>query len=87
MNANDDEVLARVARLVEEATEGVVSSEVAYVTDTRFLELGMSSLSYLRLIDAVENEFGVYVDLEDDTASLITAKGIAAYVEAQCVPS
>jgi acyl carrier protein len=47
---------------------------------TSLRTLGYSSLSYMRLIDAIENELGVYLDPELETESLDTVAGIATAV-------
>jgi acyl carrier protein len=75
----------RIASLVEQATEGTVSRDDALVQGRGLIDAGISSLSFLRLVDAIENEFGVYVDLEDESASLGSVVGIADYIVAQGV--
>jgi acyl carrier protein len=55
----------RTADLVVTASDGIVSREQALASGPTLTEQGLTSLAYLRLIDALETEFGVYIDLED----------------------
>ncbi|MEH0424389.1 acyl carrier protein [Streptomyces sp. B21-083] len=78
-------LLQRIAGLVAEASEGAVSQDAALAEGRTLTELGLTSLSYLRLIDALENEFGVYIDLEEDTAFLGSVDGLVQYLDGQGV--
>jgi acyl carrier protein len=80
-----DVLASQVADLVAVATEGSIARELAVENGSTFAEIGMSSLSYLRLIDAVENEFGVYIDLEDAVGRVNTVRGIVDYIMEQGV--
>lgn len=83
--APDSQLAQRVALLVEQASDGSVDQQRALEGAGTFLEIGLTSLAYLRLIDAIENEFGVYVDLEDETVTLNSVETFAAYIQAQGV--
>ncbi|HST48467.1 phosphopantetheine-binding protein [Jatrophihabitans sp.] len=72
-----------IARLVAHASAGSISEEQAARPGTNLSELGLSSLDYLKLIDAVELELGVFIDLEGDLAFMTSVQGIADYVSAQ----
>lgn len=72
-----------IASLVTEASGGVVSVEAALGPETDLQALGLSSLAFLQLIDAIENDLGVYIDLDGDTTFLRTVDGIVRYVEVQ----
>lgn len=72
-----------IARLVARASAGSISEEQAVCPDTNLTEQGMSSLDYLKLIDALELELGVYIDLEADLAFMTSVQGITEYVSAQ----
>lgn len=72
-----------IARLVTRASSGAISEEQAVRPDTNLTEKGLSSLSYLKLIDAIEIELGVYIDLEGDIAFMTSVGGIAEYVSTQ----
>jgi acyl carrier protein len=67
----------RVVDLVLEASDGDLPRQAVVDGTSTFAELGMSSLSYLRLIDSLENEYGVYVDLENTTG----LNSVARFVE------
>jgi acyl carrier protein len=75
-----NDLVSRVADLVTQATDGSISLEAASKEGVTFAEIGMSSLAYLRLIDAVENEFGIYIDLEEAAGKVNTARGIVDYM-------
>ncbi len=71
----------QIAALVEAASDGAVTATDA-LTDGRSLgALGLTSLGYLRLADAVELEFGVELDLGAAVAT-DTLDGIVAQVVA-----
>ena len=72
-----------IARLVTRASSGWISEEQAARSDTNLTEQGLSSLSYLKLIDSIEIELGVYIDLEGDIAFMTSVKGIVEYVSTQ----
>jgi acyl carrier protein len=72
-----------IAGLVERASDGLISAAEALKPDTDLQELGLSSLAFLQLVDAIENKLGVYVDLEEDIQFMRTVAGITRYVQAQ----
>jgi acyl carrier protein len=72
-----------IARLVAQASSGMISEAQAAHPNTNLSELGLSSLAYLRLIDSIELEYGVSIDLEGDIAFMTSVDGIAEYVNAQ----
>lgn len=74
-----------IAELVTKASAGSISVEQAILPDTNLTDQGLSSLSYLKLIDSIETELGVYIDLEGDTAFMSSVDGIAEYVRNQRV--
>ncbi|MFG1682391.1 acyl carrier protein [Nonomuraea sp. NPDC049269] len=59
----DGELRGRLADMVAKATDGAVEAEEVLAGEARLADLGVTSLGYLRLIDAVEAEFGVELDL------------------------
>lgn len=79
------QLLQRTAELVAAVSEGAVSKETALSGSSTLTELGLTSLAYLRLIDALENEFGVYIDLEEDTSFLGSVEGLVRYLDEQGV--
>lgn len=72
-----------IARLVENASDGLISATEALEADTDLQQRGLTSLAFLRLVDAIENTLGVYVDLEQDITFMRTVAGISRYVEAE----
>lgn len=69
----------RIAALVEEASDGQIAATDVVVTGRSLGALGLTSLGYLRLADAVEMEFGVELDLAAAVA-VDTLDGIVAQV-------
>lgn len=59
---------ARLAELVTAASDGVVSVREADTHAVPFHHLGVTSLAQLRLIDAVEREFGVEIEVWEEAA-------------------
>jgi len=72
-----------IARLVTRASAGSISEAEAVRPDIDLTEQGLSSLSYLKLIDSIETELGVYIDLEGDIAFMTSVSGIVEYVSTQ----
>jgi acyl carrier protein len=75
-----EQVRQRLAELVAAATEGEVPAAQVLAGGRSLRALGVGSLAFLRLVDAVEAEFGVELDL--DTPGLDTLDGLAARVTA-----
>lgn len=77
-------VREQIAALIEAATDGAVTATDAMATDRSLGALGLTSLGYLRLADAVELEFGVELDLgaavADDTLDGVVAQVVTAQV-------
>jgi acyl carrier protein len=78
-----DELTLQVAGLIEESSEGTITQNQALDATSSLGDKGFSSLSFLRLIDSIENELGVYVDLEQDTSFMTTIDGIVGYIRSQ----
>ena len=58
-----DVLVERLARLVEAVSDGEVTAAAALAAEAPLPALGFTSLSQLRLVDAVEREFHVTIDL------------------------
>ncbi len=71
----------RVAQLVSEASSGAVSVAAALAGDARLVDLGLDSLGLLRLVDAIEIEYGVELDLAGGTG-FSTVDAIVAQIAA-----
>lgn len=60
----------RIAALVSRASDGDVTADEILAAGGSLTALGVTSLAFLRLIDALEEEFGVLVDLDGPTLRL-----------------
>jgi acyl carrier protein len=69
----------RIAALVEAASDGMITATDALAADRSLGALGLTSLGYLRLADAVELEFEVELDLGAAVA-VDTLDGIVAQI-------
>jgi acyl carrier protein len=72
-------VRRRLAELIDEATEGGVGVAEALDGAASLTALGVDSLGLLRLVDAIEAEFGVEIDLGESTR-LGTLDGIVDHL-------
>jgi acyl carrier protein len=65
---------ASLAMMVAEATDGHVSADDVLSTEHTLSALGVTSLAVIRLIDAIEDAYGVDVDplLVDDFQGLVS---------------
>ncbi|NUR87030.1 MAG: acyl carrier protein [Nonomuraea sp.] len=61
----------RLAQLVAESSDGAITADQALASTTALSYLGLSSLSRMRLVDAVEDEFDVEIDLDGDGWDLV----------------
>jgi len=78
-----DFVQARIAAMVREATGGAVLPD----RTTPLSELGVDSLGWLRLLEALESAFGVEIDLgatelRDATVDQLAERLTASYLVA-----
>ena len=78
MGTEHDATRAHLVRLVVEASDGNFTAQELAQANGSLQAMGYSSLSYIRLIDAVENELGVYIDPDQDIESLDSVDGILA---------
>lgn len=80
-------VRARLAQLVVVACDGeVTEAEVAGWTGS-LAALGAGSLAQLRLVDAVEREYGVQLDLDRSPALLSTVDSLADHLAGLLEPA
>ncbi|MFE7108574.1 hypothetical protein ACFU98_05195 [Streptomyces sp. NPDC057575] len=63
----DDTLRVQLLALVVESGDGSITEQDVINADGSLRSLNYSSISYMRLIDAIENELGVYVDPEADS--------------------
>jgi acyl carrier protein len=64
-------VRRRLAELVSAASDDLITADEALRATVPLTALGMSSLAQMRLIDAIEAEFGVQIDLAGDGVDLL----------------
>lgn len=78
---------SKILDLAIAAGDGSVSADELAAANYSLRDVGYSSLSYMRLIDSIENEVGVYLDPEapiehyetiDTVTALVVASGIGA---------
>ena len=69
----------RIAELVSQASGGELDAAEVLAADGPLPALGVTSLVYIRLLDAIELEYGV--DLEAEAGWLETLDGLAASIE------
>ena len=75
-----DAVRTRLAELVCAACDGSVSVEEVTGWAGQLAALGVSSLAQLRIVDAVETEFEIYLELDGPLAFLSTLDSLTDYV-------
>lgn len=70
----------RLAELIAEASGGEITVADILKADCSLPALGVTSLAYLRLIDAIEEELGVDIDLDEDPERMDTLDGLVEYI-------
>ncbi|WP_055590623.1 acyl carrier protein [Peterkaempfera griseoplana] len=77
-------IRTRLAELVEESSDGVIPAELARTGGTSLSALGLTSLSRMRLVDAVEAEYDVEIDLDAEGWGLLDdLDALAAHLAAR----
>lgn len=75
------DVRQRLAGLISVACDGEVSAErIARDTETPLAALGVGSLARLRLIDAIEDEYALFVEADDIFEALETLSALADWL-------
>ncbi|MEN3613619.1 acyl carrier protein [Plantactinospora sp. ZYX-F-223] len=69
-----------LATLVVEASDGQISAADALAEPESLGLLGLTSIGYVRLIQAVEHRYGVVVEPDDDISALDTVPALADYL-------
>ncbi|SDK28082.1 hypothetical protein [Streptomyces indicus] len=72
-----------VLRLIVASHEGEISVQDVEAQGGVLEAVNYTSLSYIRLLDAIENEFGVYLDADEGGEALGTVDGIVTAVLAE----
>ncbi|MFD0277607.1 acyl carrier protein [Kitasatospora sp. NPDC127111] len=76
-------LLAALAGIVSEASDGeLTAAELLAAADTPFVALGIGSLVQLRLVDAVETRYEVFLDLDGDGDFLRSLSALAEHLVA-----
>ncbi|GAA3445145.1 acyl carrier protein [Planomonospora venezuelensis] len=65
----------RLAAMVAAASDGTVTAAEALAATVPLSALGVTSLAQMRLIDAVESEFGIEFDLSRDGVGVLEDLG------------
>jgi len=74
---------SQLAELISVACDGEVSAaRIAQDADFPLASLGVGSLARLRLIDAIEDEFGLFVEADDIFEALETLSALADWLSA-----
>ncbi|MEV7964451.1 phosphopantetheine-binding protein [Sphaerisporangium sp. NPDC088356] len=74
------ELRRRVAGMVAVASDGEISSEEVLRSGGSFTALGVTSLTTLRLLDAIEEELGVEIDLGGDVDFLDGLDSLVSHI-------
>jgi acyl carrier protein len=80
VNSTDPAVSAGIRKLIIECCEAEITQEDIDAADGVLVALNYTSLSFIRMLDAIENEFGVYIDLEQNEGKLSTADALIGAV-------
>ncbi|GAA1621260.1 hypothetical protein GCM10009733_017250 [Nonomuraea maheshkhaliensis] len=70
----------RLADLVADVSGGEISAEQALAGDHSLSALGLTSLAWIRLIDAIEDAFEVDLDLGGDLSAFERVAALAAHL-------
>ncbi|MEV5867185.1 hypothetical protein AB0L79_11130 [Streptomyces tendae] len=80
MSAGPQQIREGVIRLIISSHEGDISVSDIEAHGGVLKAVNYTSLSYIRLLDAIENEFGAYLDADEGAEALGTVDGIVAAV-------
>jgi acyl carrier protein len=72
---SDEDLRKQLADMLAAATDGELDPGELLGTETPLSHLGVTSLAFLRLIDAVEEEFGVEIDVDPASDNLAALAG------------
>ncbi|MEV6251224.1 hypothetical protein AB0M38_34400 [Streptomyces sp. NPDC051742] len=81
MTASPDHIRPHLVRIVLSSAEGDLTEQDLAAANWSLPQVSYSSLAYIRMIDTVENELGVYLDPEEESEHFET---IDALVELVC---
>lgn len=80
MSVSPEEIRPRVVRIVLGSAEGDLTEQDLAAAGWSLPGVSYSSLAYIRMIDTVENELGVYLDPEEDSDRFETIDSIVELV-------
>jgi acyl carrier protein len=75
-----DGFAARLATIVAEVSDDEVAAADLLAVRRPFAAFGVTSLTQLRLLDAVEAEFGIDIDMGGDLSFLDSLDGLMSYL-------
>lgn len=75
-----EDLRAQLVRIIVDSSDGNLSVGELDAARGSLRALGYSSLSYIRLIDGIENELGVYIDPDADIELFTTVDSILGLV-------
>jgi len=82
MTAEAERLRRMLADMIAQVSEGEIGTEDALAADHTLSALGFTSLARIRLIDAIEDTFGVEVDLSGDLAVFERVDALADHLAA-----
>ena len=80
MTTGADDLRGTLAGMIAAASDGEISAEQALAGRYSLAALGLTSLALVRLIDAIEDAFGVDLDLGADLSAFDNVEAIASQV-------
>ncbi|MGW4648514.1 hypothetical protein [Kitasatospora sp. NPDC004289] len=80
MPVSSNQIRPRIVRIVLGAAEGDLTEQALAAANWSLPAVSYSSLAYIRMIDTVENELGVYLDPEEDSERFETIDSIVDLV-------
>lgn len=72
-----------LATLVAEASDGLIGAAEALAEPESLGLLGLTSMGYVRLFQAVEHRYGIVVEPDDAIVTLDTVPALAEYLREQ----
>ncbi|HEY7485630.1 MAG TPA: acyl carrier protein [Streptosporangiaceae bacterium] len=85
MTGSDGRLRRVLADMVADASDGDVTAEEVLAARHPLSALGVTSLTQIRLIDAIEDTFGIDVDLDDGLTFLDSLDAMVAYLDGRGV--
>ncbi|MFH8476218.1 hypothetical protein [Streptomyces sp. NPDC018000] len=75
-----NDIRSRIVRIVLGSAEGDLTEQDLAAANWSLAGVSYSSLAYIRMIDTVENELGVYLDPEEESERFETLDSIVDLV-------